>query len=93
LFANLAALAIENSRVFADLGRTLFTAAGAAAGTADLTEALDEVARSAPAPSGELAELAALFNRLALVGPEERRLATRIVTEVVSFVSSGRWQR
>jgi hypothetical protein len=30
---------------------------------------------------------------LALVGPEERGLATRIVTEVVSFVSSGRWQR
>jgi GAF domain-containing protein len=93
LFANQAALAIENSRVFADLGRTLFEAAGAAADTADLTEALDQVARTAPAPSAELAELAALFNRLALVGPQERRLATRIVTEVVSFVSSGRWQR
>jgi GAF domain-containing protein len=93
LFANQAALAIENSRVFSNLGRALFEAAGIAAGGQDLTEALEEVAGNAPSPSSELAELAALFNRLALVGPEERRLATRIANEVVAFVGSRRWQR
>jgi GAF domain-containing protein len=93
LFANQAALAIENSRVFTDLGRALFEAVGVAASGAELTEALEEVARTAPPPASELAELAALFNRLALVGPDERRLATRIVTEVETFVGARRWQR
>ena len=93
LFANQAALAIENSRVFADLGRALFDAVAAAADGTDLAEALEEVARTAPPPSAELAELAALFNRLALVGSEERRLATRIVTEVTAFVGARRWPR
>jgi GAF domain-containing protein len=93
LFANQAALAIENSRVFADLGRALFEAAGVAADGTELSEALDRVAQRAPSPSADLSELAALFNRLALVGPDERRLATRIVGEVVAFVSARRWPR
>jgi GAF domain-containing protein len=93
LFANQAALAIENSRVFSDLGRALFEAAGIAAGGHELTQALEEVAATASPPSSELAELAALFNRLALAGPEERRLATRIANEVIAFVGSRRWQR
>ena len=93
LFANQAALAIENSRVFADLGHALFEAAGIAADGTELTEALQRVAESAPPPSADLSELAALFNRLALAGADERRLATRIVGEVVAFVGARRWQR
>ena len=93
LFANQAALAIENSRVFVDLGRALFEAVGIAADGTELSEALLRVAEGAPGPSADLSELAALFNRLALVGPDERRLATRIVSEVVAFVGARRWQR
>ncbi|MDP9227338.1 MAG: GAF domain-containing protein [Actinomycetota bacterium] len=93
LFADQAALAIENSRVFSDLGRALFEAAGLAADGRQLTEALEDVAATAPPPSAEMAELAALFNRLALVGPEERRLATRLVNEVVAFLGTRRWLR
>lgn len=93
LFADQAALAIENSRVFADLGRALFEAVGIAAEGTELTDALEQVAEGAPAPSAELAELAALFNRLALVGPEERRLATRILNDVLGFLTDRKWQR
>jgi hypothetical protein len=93
VFANQAALAIENSQVFTDLGRTLFEAAGLAADGTDLSDALDRVAQSAPGPSADLSELAALFNRLALAGPEVRGLATRIVGEVVAFVDARRWSR
>jgi GAF domain-containing protein len=93
LFANQAALAIENSRVFTDLGRALFEAAGIAADGTGLSEALQRVAEAAPGPSADLSELAALFNRLAHLGPDERRLATRIVGEVVAFVGARRWQR
>jgi GAF domain-containing protein len=93
LFANQAALAIENSRVFGNLGRALFEAAGTAADGTELTEALESVAQTAPPPSNELAELAALFNRLALIGPSERQLATRILSEVIAFVGAPRWQR
>jgi hypothetical protein len=71
----------------------LFEAVGLAASGTELTDALEQVARTAPPPASELAELAALFNRLALVGPDERRLATRIVTEVTTFVGARRWQR
>ncbi|MEA2507856.1 MAG: hypothetical protein QOH48_2474 [Actinomycetota bacterium] len=93
LFADQAALAIENSQVFSDLGRALFAAAGLVSADTELTQALEQVAATAPPPSAELAELAALFNRLALVGPDERRLATRIVAEVVAFLGARRWQR
>ncbi|MDQ3645377.1 MAG: GAF domain-containing protein, partial [Actinomycetota bacterium] len=44
LFARQAALAIENSRIFSDLGRSLFEAVGLAADGGDLSEALREVA-------------------------------------------------
>jgi GAF domain-containing protein len=93
MFANQAALAIENSRVFTDLGRALFEAAGLAADGTELSQALDQVAQSAPGPARDLGELAAMFNRLALAGPDERRLATRIVSEVIAFLGAHRWSR
>ena len=86
LFAQQAALAIENSRVFSDLGRALFEAAGVAADGSDLSEALERVARDAPRPSADLAELAAHFNELGRLGPDERQAATHLVGEFLSYV-------
>lgn len=85
LFARQAALAIENSRVFSELGRALF-AAVARATDEGLGEALRQAARDTSAPSPELAELAAHFNFLARMGPEERLAATRLVGELVAYV-------
>lgn len=85
LFARQAALAIENSRVFSDLGRALFDAV--IRGTdGDFGVALDQVAREGSGPNPELAELAAHFNYLGRVGPEERLAATRLVGELVAYM-------
>lgn len=85
LFARQAALAIENSRVFSELGHALFEAVGRATNE-DLGAALRRAAREAPGPSSELAELAAHFNFLAQRGPEERLAATRLVGELVAYM-------
>jgi GAF domain-containing protein len=88
LFANQAALAIEASRTFSSLGRALFQAVGgAAAGDYDLAAALDDLARRAPGPDPELAELAALFARLGQAGSAERAAATRLVREFLAYVT------
>ena len=86
LFAGQAALAIETSRVFSGLGRALFSALGVAAGgDRDLATALDELARRAPGPTAELAELAGAFARLGQAGPAERAAATRLVREFLAY--------
>jgi GAF domain-containing protein len=84
LLANLAALAIESSRLFSNLGQALLEAAGRAA-DGDLATALERQARAAPKPSAEMAELARLFHELGQVGPEARRSATRIVEEFLGY--------
>ena len=93
LFAEQAALAIENSRVFADLGRVLLEAAGRAAAKGDLGDALRRAARDAPPPTADLAELAALFNELERAQPEARRVVARIATEFLAYERSRgqRW--
>ena len=85
LFARQAALAIENSRVFAGLGHALFEAL-AEATDGDLSAALRRAAQQASGPSPELAELAAHFNLLARMGSEERLAATRLVGEFVAYM-------
>lgn len=85
LFARQAALAIENSRVFSDLGRALFEALKHVADE-DLRSALETVAREGGLPSPELAQLAAHFNELSRMGPEERVAATRMVGEFVAYM-------
>ena len=85
LFARQAALAIENSRVFSELGRALFEAV-ARAGGGELGAALDQVARESSGPNPELAELAAHFNFLGQMGPEERIAATRLLGELVAYM-------
>jgi GAF domain-containing protein len=86
LFAGQASLAIEASRVFSSLGRVLFEAVGlAAAGDRELAWALDALARRAPGPNAELAELAGVFARLGQAGPAERATATRLVREFLAY--------
>lgn len=90
LFARQAALAIENSRVFTELGRALFDAVGRAADGTDVGTALERVAADTRGPSGELAELAAHVNALSLLGPEERTGATKLVGHFLDYVRSRR---
>jgi GAF domain-containing protein len=92
LFARQAALAIENSRIFTDLGRALFEAVGRASG-GDLAAALDSVAESAPRPRAEVAGLAANLNVLIRAGNNERDAAARILAEFARYIRlrSRRW--
>ena len=93
LFARQAALAIEASRVFSSLGQALFQAVGvAAAGDQELIWALDDLARRAPGPAADLAELAAVFARLGQAGPAERAAATRLVREFLAYASGNGWR-
>lgn len=89
LFARQAALAIENSRVFSNLGAALFTALARLSDDADLTSALEAISQEAGAPSPELAELAACFHELGTRGDEERRAATMLVTAFLDYVRRG----
>jgi GAF domain-containing protein len=86
VFARQAALAIESSRVFTDLGRALFEAAAAETEDGDLGAALRRYAESAPRPRADFAELAALFYELGLMGADERLLVTRVANDVVSYL-------
>jgi GAF domain-containing protein len=90
LFAEQAALAIENSRVFSNLGRVLFQSAAAAVTDADLRSALERMAREGPQPDAELAELAALFNDLGQAGSRERRVVARMASEFLSYLRERR---
>jgi GAF domain-containing protein len=91
LFANQAALAIENSRTFSELGHALFEAA-ASATDGDLRASFERMARDAPSPTAELAEIAALFNQLGRAGPEELQAITRMTTSFLDYLRArGRW--
>lgn len=86
VFADQAALALEASRAFSDLGRLLLTALAVAAeeGT-DLASALGQATASLDPDDRPLAELAALFAELGRVGEPERRMAVRLVREVLAY--------
>jgi GAF domain-containing protein len=86
VFARQAALAIESSRVFADLGRALFAAAAKAAAGEELGAALREQAAIAPPPRADLARLAAMFHELGQAGAGERRLVVSVVDEVLAYL-------
>jgi len=90
LFAYQAALAIESSKVFADLGRVLFQAAAGATGADDdgLRQTLLDIAESAPAPDGDLAELAAAMVELGGLGERERRVAVRLLRDFTDYARS-----
>jgi GAF domain-containing protein len=90
LFARQVALAVEQARVFADLGRTLLQAAAATAQGASLRDALTRAAQAAPRPAAELAELAARFHALARLGPDERQAAIELLGVVVAYAERRR---
>jgi hypothetical protein len=94
LFAQQAALAIENSRIFRDMGRVLFeSAARAADGDVDLAQALRDRANEAPGPDAELAEVAALVADLGHLGEEERRAAVEILSRFLTYARRARRRR
>ena len=90
LFANQAALAIENSRVFGHLGQVLFAAAAQATKKGSIRRSLQELAEDETTPDAELAELAASFSELAAAGPAERRAAAQMLGQFASYVRSRR---
>ena len=86
-FADQAALAIENSTVFTDLGRVLFEAVARATSEDDVTQALTRVAEDSTRREGkQLAELAAHFNEIAHAGDVEQEAATRILREFATYL-------
>lgn len=93
LFARQAALAIENSRVFSNLGGVLLDALVASADQgSSLQQSLEQHSRAASGPSSDMAQLSALFGSLGRAGPEERRVVTLMVTEFLSYLRARqRW--
>jgi GAF domain-containing protein len=86
VFARQAALAIENGRVFSDLGRGLLEAVAAAVhDNTDLRSALERLAAHGATSQPDMVELARLFCELGHVGPDERASATRIVSELLAY--------
>jgi GAF domain-containing protein len=94
LFADQAALAIENSRVFGQLGSAVLAAVAAADPGTPLADALSAAAAAPTArgPDQDLLALAALFAELDRRGGAERRLAISLVSEVLAYVR-GRERR
>jgi GAF domain-containing protein len=90
VFARQAALAVEQARVFADLGRALFGAVALTAEGASLRDALTRAARAAPRPAAELAELVARFHALTRLGPDERQAATELLGVLVAYAERRR---
>jgi GAF domain-containing protein len=93
VFGDQAAIALEGARAFTDLGRVLLSALGAAVEQGSpLSDVVQQVGDDLPAPDADLAQLAALFADLADAGPAERRLALRLVTDVLDY-TRGRSRR
>ena len=91
LFARQAALAIESSRVFTDLGRVLLEALGHAVDAgSDIHAEIQRLADSAPGPDPGLRELTALLADLGRRGEEERMAATRILREFLRYAGRPR---
>lgn len=86
LFADQAALAIENSRAFSELGRSVLEAVAAAAPETPLAEALAAAADRAGEPDKDLLALAALLGHLDRMGSAERALARGVVESLLTYV-------
>lgn len=86
VFADQAALALEATRAFSDLGRVLLGAVAAAAGHGtDLASAVQAASSTLARDDRDLSELAALFAELGQRGQPERRLAVRLVRDVMAY--------
>ncbi len=85
VFAGQAALAIESSTVFRDMGRALLDSLAEGASDEDLAARLRRHAARAPKPRKDLVELASLFQELGEAGAQERRLAVHVLREVLAY--------
>lgn len=92
LFAHQAALAIESSRVFDNLGRAVLDAVAAADPGTPISEALSAAAENAQPRDRDLLDLATLFAELDRQGPEERRLAVGVLESLLAYLR-GRGRR
>jgi GAF domain-containing protein len=92
LFADQAALAIENARVFSDLGRAVLGAVAAAEPGGSLADALAAAGESAQREDEDLLEIATLFAQLERLGGRERRLAVDLLRVLVANLG-GRGRR
>jgi GAF domain-containing protein len=91
LFAQQAALAIENSRIFRDLGQTLLSAlARAAEGDEPLGAALERASEDERPADAEIAEMALLFAELGHMGTEERKAALRMLDGFASYARAAK---
>ncbi|HUH08570.1 MAG TPA: GAF domain-containing protein [Egibacteraceae bacterium] len=88
-YAEPAALAIEGSRRFLDVGRALLGSIAAVAEGAELQAALRDAAERA-GPRAELAGLAAQFAELGRLGEAERRAAAALVDDFLAYVRARR---
>jgi GAF domain-containing protein len=87
IFARQAALAIENSKAFTDLGRSLFEAVGRASEADDVTRALNEIADESRGTERQVAELAAHFHEISQAGDVEQDAAVRILREFAGYLA------
>ena len=98
LFARQATLAVETSRIFANLAQELFASAALAAPGQDLRMALEQRAAVAPRPQAELAQLACSSRSSANSGPmndrrcANRRRFSRIFTQETPLKPASSWQ-
>ena len=91
LFAQQAALAIENSRIFRDLGQTLLSAlVRAAEGDEPLGAALERASDDERPADAEIAEMALLFAELGQMGTEERKAALRMLNGFASYARAAK---
>jgi len=86
LFAGQAALALEGSSAFSDLGRVILSALAATPDGGALGPALRAEAVDASAPHPELAALAAAFAELDVLGRDERDAALALVEQFLAYV-------
>jgi GAF domain-containing protein len=93
LFARQAALAIESSRVFTNLGRSLMQSLSAATEHDDLKQALLDTGEAARRPDESLATLAAHLNELSRRGDDERAAATRLIGDFLSYLTAREARR
>jgi GAF domain-containing protein len=92
LFADQAALAIENARTFSHLGQTLLQAVSRAAqaNDPDMARALAALASTTTGAPAELAELAEVFAALGEVGERERAAVTDIAVMFLRYARESR---
>ena len=86
-----AAVAIETTKLFSDLGRVLFRAAANAAGDADgdLKAALERTAERSRGSTKELAELLDIFHEIGRLGPDERSAATDLLYTFLKYANGN----